>query len=363
MTDNELLKASRACCDDYLWKSVDSLLPWIKSRGALDDATTAKLNVHGVGIAFKQVGGRKTNDLCVRVSVLRKMSPEQLQRAGGLRIPAEIAGVPIDVVESGPIVIGPQLETEVGSAEVGPDPLAVKKFRPLRPGCSIEFGDTSFGTLGAFCRSTRPADRGKVFMLSCRHVLATFSTPMQLEPIFQPGRPFHKDARSTAVAGRAVRVVESQPGGSIPHFVADAAIAPLRAGIDFSSDNLGIGVPAGIDDLLAREATQTLVAERYCKFGRMTGLTVGVIDVARHNTKIEFHDGPRFFEDTFVVQRVPDSEKPISVKGDSGAMMFRQATRQAAGLVIGGPLGTDEGESTVVSPIAPILKALEIELV
>ena len=367
MSDQDLLKIKHECNLRYLLPAIGSLLPWIKSGGSLDDVATASINVHAVGIAFKRVGGRITDRLCVRVSVLRKMSVEQLARANGTLIPREIGGVAIDVVEAAPLSITPlsaSAQRQSSGASAG-DAQAVKKLRPLRAGCSIEFGDVSFGTLGAFCRSTDPRDRGKVFLLSCRHVLAGFETPLVLEPIFQHGHVSGQGHSGISpVAGKAQRMIESEdPEDSPLRYVADAAIAPLKRGIGFDPDNLGVGVRGGILDLLALDAQDALTSERYCKFGRTTGFTVGTLDTVRQDTKVVFDNEARIFDDTYVIRRLPDAEKPMSARGDSGAMMFHEATKKAVGLVIGGPIGQDEGDATFVSPLRPILKKLKIELI
>ncbi len=58
-----------------------------------------KANVVAVGIGYRQRGGHPTDELCLVVSVRRKVPAEKL--APEDRIPPEIDGVPVDVQEVG----------------------------------------------------------------------------------------------------------------------------------------------------------------------------------------------------------------------------------------------------------------------
>ncbi|HET9025875.1 MAG TPA: hypothetical protein VFN64_14990, partial [Burkholderiaceae bacterium] len=182
MIDPHLLKMRDVCVERYLRPEPGLLLRWVVAqlRGALPDATVAPFNVHAVGIARKWKDGRKLRTPCIQVAVLRKMKENDVARHGGAVIETEIEGVPIDVVESGPLVIEEQ-------AARGGNRTATRSVRPLRPGCSISHGNVVFGTLGGICKSTLAGDQGATYALSCRHVLAGFSTPQPRKPIFQPG--------------------------------------------------------------------------------------------------------------------------------------------------------------------------------
>jgi len=354
MTDEQLVKIKQLCCDRYLWRRAGSLRSWIASRGTLSNAQAAPVNVHGIGIAFKRVDGRITDTLCIQVAVLRKMSPADVASTGATMIDREIDGVPIDVVETGPLVLEPQSEST-------PDSQAAQIMRPLRPGCSISHADIVTGTLGAFCRSRR--DSGQVFMLSCRHVLAGFGARLSGLPIFQPGGSLGGPAAAAPVAGAVAEsgIVDSTE--SPPRYSADAAIAPLAQGVEFSPDNLGIGPSQGAFDLLRQSTGNLLRPDRYIKFGRTTGLTEGQLSVVRRDLVAVIGGSERQFVDQFVVRRLPGSTTPMCDPGDSGSMMFHKDSRMAAGLVIGAPIGLDNDEEAVVSPLGPILRELDIELI
>jgi hypothetical protein len=64
----------------------------------------SRANVIGLGIGFKTVEGKQTEEIALVVLVSRKLPPTAL--AAQDRLPSEIEGVPIDVQEVG--LIAPQ---------------------------------------------------------------------------------------------------------------------------------------------------------------------------------------------------------------------------------------------------------------
>jgi hypothetical protein len=61
------------------------------------DAWSARESVTGMDIGFKMVGGQQTRQLAIRVYVRQKLPPEQVPPRE--RIPEEVGGVPVDVIE------------------------------------------------------------------------------------------------------------------------------------------------------------------------------------------------------------------------------------------------------------------------
>src|SRR5688572_5188488 len=98
----------------------------------VDAAARAGHAVHGIGIGLRMVSGRLTPDLAVRCYVVQKLPRRTL--SPWQRIPPEIDGVPVDVIEASPSVI-----------RAGP--FQRQRCVPLRPGVSSGRGDTTFGTL------------------------------------------------------------------------------------------------------------------------------------------------------------------------------------------------------------------------
>jgi hypothetical protein len=60
-----------------------------------------KANVVGVGVGFRERGGKLTDEVALVVNVIRKLPEDQL--APEDLIPTEIEGVPVDVHETGEI--------------------------------------------------------------------------------------------------------------------------------------------------------------------------------------------------------------------------------------------------------------------
>jgi hypothetical protein len=58
-----------------------------------------KPNVVAVGVGLRTRAGQPTSEVCIVVSVTRKLPAAQLKR--GEVVPASLEGVPIDVVETG----------------------------------------------------------------------------------------------------------------------------------------------------------------------------------------------------------------------------------------------------------------------
>jgi len=60
-----------------------------------------KPNVVAVGIGYRTRGGQRADDVCIVVSVTRKIPPDQLKPQEV--VPASVEGVAVDVVETGVI--------------------------------------------------------------------------------------------------------------------------------------------------------------------------------------------------------------------------------------------------------------------
>jgi hypothetical protein len=108
--------------------------------------------------------------VAVRVYVERKVPKSALPK--GDTIPRTIGGVPTDVIETGRLF-------------AQATPIARKRQRPAKGGCSIGFEGDGFvmaGTLG--CLVTDGESR---FLLSNNHVIANENALPLNSPIFQPG--------------------------------------------------------------------------------------------------------------------------------------------------------------------------------
>jgi hypothetical protein len=64
-------------------------------------ALLRKANVVAVGVGFRTRGGSRTDEVCIVVSVRKKVPVSQLRRSDVIE--SSLEGVPVDVVETGEI--------------------------------------------------------------------------------------------------------------------------------------------------------------------------------------------------------------------------------------------------------------------
>jgi hypothetical protein len=125
----------------------------------------AREHVVAAGIGYKTVGGKRTTDLSIVCSVVKKVPEAQL--AADDLVPGEIRGIPTDVVETG--LLRAQLER-------------TDRWRPAPGGVSIGHPSITAGTLGCLVRKN-----GETLILSNNHVLAAENAAAVGDPILQPG--------------------------------------------------------------------------------------------------------------------------------------------------------------------------------
>jgi len=125
----------------------------------------AREYVVAAGIGYKTVGGKRTDELSIVCSVVKKV-PEALLATDDL-VPGEIRGIPTDVVETG--ILRAQLER-------------TDRWRPAPGGVSIGHTSVTAGTLGCLVRKN-----GETLILSNNHVMAAENAAAIGDPILQPG--------------------------------------------------------------------------------------------------------------------------------------------------------------------------------
>jgi hypothetical protein len=137
-------------------------------RGILKERSTELLgcaNVVATGVGYKTVDGKLTDIPSIICSVVNKLPASSLSSRN--LIPAEIGGVPTDVVATG-IIRAFQAPTE--------------RFRPAPGGVSVGHKDITAGTLGCWVRRN-----GEWMILSNNHVLANINAAKIGDAILQPG--------------------------------------------------------------------------------------------------------------------------------------------------------------------------------
>jgi len=277
-------------------------------------------------------------------------------------LPETLDGIPCDVIESPPAFIQPARKKGKKAAGAGKVAAAAaanctaqrqSRQRPFPAGISVAHRDVTAGTIGYFCRSTRPGDNpNDVCILSNNHVLADVNRGVEGDEILQPG-PADGGVANDLIA-TLQRFGRIRLGGDAPNRV-DAAIARLapNAVPDISICSIGAvtGTVRGVEDMNVR------------KHGRTTGLTEGVITDESINSLVGMdHNDPSvvaLFQGIFRIERAGASPA-IGLGGDSGSLVVERPGRRAVGLYFAGP---ENGVFGLACQINDVLEELGIELI
>ncbi len=309
-------------------------------------------NVVATGVGFKQTGAVRTGEVGIVCSVERKVPLAEL--ASSDIVPRTLAGVPTDVVETGPLRLLSAAHRE--------------RHRPAPGGVSVGHRDVTAGTFGCVVRRG-----GERFVLSNNHVLANTNAAEPGDPVLQPaaydgGRipadaigvlerfvPIEMaDGPSTCVSARlATRLLNgvarflgsgarfTASSTRVPENLVDAALAlPLEDSL-LAEEVLGIGPVTG------QTSAQLGMAVR--KSGRTTGVTSGEIVQVHVTANVLVGTRTARFTDQLMAG-------PMSQGGDSGSLVVDEAGR-AVGLLFAGSDAT-----TLCNRIEHVIDALEVTL-
>lgn len=315
------------------------------------DELMTKPNVVGVGVGYKAIGEETTDELAVVVSVVSKIEAGLL--AEHELIPAQVRGIPTDVVQTG------EIRVRQGTTD---------RWRPSPGGVSISHVDITAGTLG--CLVGRD---GEWFILSNNHVLAASNQGKIGDPILQPGtadggtiddviaelEDFVPVKMSVGIpdcpVASAVADVVSFIGkllGSKHRMRAiqqeddvnlvDAAIARPLFEDDVIRDILGCGTPTGI--------AEAELGMSIKKSGRTTGLTTGKVTQIDMTVSVMY---PPFGIATFEDQIAGDIH---CEGGDSGSAVLND-DNNVVGLLFAGGEGI-----TIMNKIVNVIDLLAVEI-
>jgi hypothetical protein len=316
----------------------------------------AKPNVVGVGVGYKERGDGQTRELSVVTLVERKIAKDGLDP--GALVPRQVNGVPTAVIEVG----------ELRALQTPKD-----RWRPAPGGVSIGHYRISAGTLGVVVRDRATGVR---LILSNNHVLANSNDAQPGDAILQPGGADggKVDSDTVAVLERFVPILFNTEGGQCNVAAGYArlgnAIATLLGSshrvepihINPQATNLvdaAVARPINDEDVLDEileigEIEGTLPGElgmTVRKSGRTTGFTTGEIVAVEATVNVNFGAGRvATFEGQFIAA-------PMSQGGDSGSLIVAGDSPHAVGLLFAG-----SDQSTIFSPIQPVLDLLEVEL-
>jgi hypothetical protein len=318
------------------------------------DLLLKKKNVVACGVGYKETGGARTDELCIVVSVDKKVHMMALEDPNDL-IPQVLSGVSTDVQETG-IIYALKERTD--------------RWRPAPGGVSIGHEKITCGTLGCLV-----SKGGQDFILSNCHVLANSGDAQLGDMILQPGPHdggvaedriatledfvpinFESSIPFCPLANGIVSILNwlAMCVGSRHRFLAiqddpepnlvDAAIAePLfDSSMYVEKHILEIGEPQGIN-----EGTLGMQVR---KSGRTTGLTSGEITQVDATVKISYGIGKTAI---FVDQLIAGE---MSAGGDSGSAVLDEDSR-VVGLLFAGSETT-----TVMNRIQNVMDALGVSI-
>jgi len=272
--------------------------------------------VTGVGLGSKEVGGRPTGRLVIKVFVEEKRPLEEVPEAE--RIPPEFEGVPTDVV-----VGGRRIPVQAPPGAIPPKKLIDNRERPLLGGTRIVPEGSEFkGTMG--CLVTHATDATKVYGLTAHHVVGVPDRPAPVVGASRVGQPTGK----SSVTECCDDIVGTYAGGDNEYDVRDEALVQLLPGMTWMADITEIGAVAGTHAVTdAEAATGTYAVSKYGARTRLTGGTVSAIEVETEN-------GP----DRQIVVAPNAHPDPggrtvfFSYEGDSGSVLVND-DREVVGLV------------------------------
>ncbi len=249
-------------------------------------------NVRAVDIGFEFKSKRPSGRLAIRVHVNRKLPNSRLTDAE--RLPDEIDGIPVDVIESNPVLL---------------DDFRNSRQDPILGGINI--GNVKLdgpGTLGSIVFEK---DTMRPLALTNWHVLVA-NPPVAMDPIIQPDPKPPDTEPPNSFLGRLLRWDEDL----------DAAVCSIgeqdgTRGRSVSTAIVGLPKPAA-------GSGRPVVGLKVIKSGLRTGVTRGIIDGT---------DGVEFS----IVSEFP-SQGMLGGPGDSGSLWLDQQTFTAVGLLFKGVL-------------------------
>ena len=302
--------------------------------------------INGYALGRKVTQGKTLNQLAVQVYVNQKLSLRRLPLAN--RIPQTIR-IPDDRSPDGVIEFFTDVQTARFTSLEN-----TSRMRPAPSGISIGHRDITAGTLGGLVRDTK---NGKTVILSNNHVLGNSNEGSPGDAILQPGPADGGSFPADHIAD-LTRFVEIDfiPGSEN---LGDAAIATPRDAnaVVWNTVDVGPGTPARTRDL-----DESDLGAAVHKTGRTTEHTRGFVQALFGTTQVKYD----LFKKATFVEQIIVSQAPgqpsFSNGGDSGSLVYDDENR-CVGLLFAGSQGTEtEPGTTILNPIAHVLRLLEVEL-
>jgi endonuclease G len=297
------------------------------------DDWLARDGVTAVDLGFKWTAGRMSDQLAIRVHVVKKKAKVEL--TGGQLFPKEIQGIPVDIIEA---TYAPQalVNSKAEAAIEGRG----RRFDVVPIGVSVGSRYSTAGTLGA---KVIDLDDGQEMILSNWHVLVGRHGVESDLPIWQPGW-IDGGTRDSNTIARLARWVLG------PY---DAAVARLTGERQVTSRTL--------EDRPIEDISEPRLGMQVWKSGRSSGYTEGFVDGIKMTVSLSYGPiGVHTLSRVFRIVPVPGGSYPeISVAGDSGAVWVDSQTGKAVGLHFAGEIGNTP-EHALAHDIKPVLERLRV---
>lgn len=293
----------------------------LSAEGDTDEAGFK--NIQGVGISYKRVDGKETDEPAVVVYVAEKASMDKISSEA--LVPEMVGDVPTDVRAVGEIVA-----------------LSYKgRYRPAPGGVSVGHYKITAGTLGCLVSRNRA-----LYILSNNHVLANSNNANTGDPITQPG-PYDGGKVPSDVLAKLAQFVPIKFNGPVNQV--DCAIAQTSTRL-VSKLNKCIGK-------IGRQSMPCKLNLLVKKCGRTTQFTKGRIIDCNATVRVGYGtSGVALFQDQFIVESL--SRSPFSAGGDSGSLIVSDEGNNPVGLLFAGST-----EITIANPIDRVLSALKVAIV
>lgn len=276
-----------------------------------------KANVVGLGLGYKVTKGFDSNNLCIKVFVVKKFSKDEL-RVTDL-IPIRYKGMLTDVVEGGIITASS----------------FTNKIRPVYGGYSIGPVKGSLGgTMGCVVK-----DKKYKYILGNAHVIASGGNIPLATSIIQPALADKGSAPEDTVGTLSKYIKLNYKGGA--NYV-DGAIAKIIDEHKVSSSLAIVGNIHGVSIGKLKEKVQ--------KVGRTTELMKGEIVALGVTATVQFSMGTCLFKDIIVTSKISES-------GDSGAILLDDET-YALGICF-----AESDSYSYANPIRTVLSMLNVTIV
>ncbi|GAA1355755.1 DNA/RNA non-specific endonuclease [Saccharothrix algeriensis] len=304
-------------------------------------------NVSSIGIGYKVVDGKPTDEIAVQFTVREKAEPEALGALGTVLLPECVTvdgvEVPTDVVQR-----DYRADFQVVPERASGDRKA--RLDTIAPGISVGHPKVPAGTVG--CIVYDRVD-GTPYVLSNWHVLHGPDGELG-DVVVQPGP--HDDNRVDR--NRLGRLVRSHLGAA-----GDCAIATIEDR-DFICDIVELGV-------VADRIGEPELGDKVVKSGRTTGVTHGIVRRVDTIVKLDY-GGSVGVKEIGCFEIGPDPARPapggeISMGGDSGAAwLFKSANgrvgRTLAGLHFGGEAGGSADEHALACLPQSVFEKLDVTI-